>query len=182
MGQWQSKSKNIFLSNKWIEVASEQIETKNGFIIDEFYTIKQADSICVIAINSKGMYLINKVYRHGSMTENFEFPCGLIDDSELPMEAANRELFEETGYVAGEIFLVGTVYQNPANNSSKNYCYLAINCVKQSNPIENEEEIESYEFDKSKINELIESGEIIQSLHIASYYLTQIFKTQKNKI
>ncbi len=57
-------------------------------------------------------------------------PAGYIEEGELPIEAAKRELLEETGYKALEMIPLGSFYQDQGCSAACNYYYLALNCVK----------------------------------------------------
>jgi ADP-ribose pyrophosphatase len=57
-----------------------------------------ADAVGIIAMNAKGdKILIGKEFRMAVNSRVYNFPAGLIDPGEAPVETAIRELFEETG-------------------------------------------------------------------------------------
>jgi len=55
-----------------------------------------------------------------------EIPGGLVEHNDNAEKAARRELFEETGYRASEMFLLGSVHPNPAIQNNLCYTFLAI--------------------------------------------------------
>lgn len=58
--------------------------------------IKSNDWICVV-VEKDGQFLMEKQFRYGLGIEEIEFPCGIIEDNETPLNAAQREVKEETG-------------------------------------------------------------------------------------
>lgn len=60
-----------------------------------------------------------------------ELPSGYIDSGEEPIDAARRELREETGYEADNLIKLAEYYQDQGCSRAYNYCFLAENCVKR---------------------------------------------------
>jgi 8-oxo-dGTP pyrophosphatase MutT (NUDIX family) len=73
-----------------------------------------------------------------------EFPAGYIEDEETPLEAAKRELLEETGYTSNSMIFLDEVYSSPGIDYSKTYIVLAENCEKVSEPTGRGTELLSY--------------------------------------
>jgi len=70
-------------------------------------------------------FLIVNQFRHGSGTLSREFPAGVVDPGETPLEAAVRELREETGHTAAEMIPIGKINPNPAFMSNTSWTFLA---------------------------------------------------------
>jgi ADP-ribose pyrophosphatase len=68
----------------------------------------------ILARTKEGKFVINKEYRHPPGKWLLSCPGGRIDSGESPIEAAKRELLEETGYGGGQFTLVGSAYPMPA--------------------------------------------------------------------
>ena len=79
-----------------------------------FYRIDSGDWVNIVPITPGGDVVLVKQYRHGLDDFTVETPGGMVDLGETPMEAAGRELLEETGYRAAEIVPLGGVNPNPA--------------------------------------------------------------------
>ncbi len=72
------------------------------------------DAAAILAKTKEGRLIINREYRHPTGKWLLGCPGGRIDPGESPMEAAKRELLEETGYGNGNFTLMGQAYPFPA--------------------------------------------------------------------
>ena len=73
----------------------------------EFFVIEAPDWVNVVAVTDGDEVLLIRQYRHGIESETIEIPGGCIDPAETPLEAAKRELLEETGYVSDDWSCIG---------------------------------------------------------------------------
>lgn len=94
-----------------------------------FFLLDAPDWVTVIPLlkDNKGIdcFLMVEQYRHGSNEITLEFPAGMVDDGEMPLKAAKRELLEETGYSSGKIIEIGAVSPNPAFMNNLTYTFIA---------------------------------------------------------
>ena len=65
-------------------------------------------AVMVIPVTPSGLHLMIKVYRHPSKQYLWEFPAGVMEDGETPIESAHRELVEETGITPESLELLGS--------------------------------------------------------------------------
>ena len=95
----------------------------------EYFLLNTPDWGNVVALTTddqgRECFVMVRQFRHGTMQVCLEFPGGVIDRGEDPMEASAREFAEETGYVADELTLIGEIHPNPAFMSNSCYTYLA---------------------------------------------------------
>lgn len=83
-------------------VTSEQVLEPTG-IQTRREIVRHTGSIVVLATQESGndpLILLERQYRHAAASFLWELPAGRIDEGELPLPAAKRELLEETGYTA----------------------------------------------------------------------------------
>jgi 8-oxo-dGTP pyrophosphatase MutT (NUDIX family) len=91
-----------------------------------FSLIECVDWVNVIALTPDDRVVLVRQYRAGTDAICLEIPGGMVDEGETPLEAAVRELEEETGYTAREWRLLGSVSPNPAIQSNRLHSFLAL--------------------------------------------------------
>jgi ADP-ribose pyrophosphatase len=83
----------------------------------------------ILAKTKEGKLIINKEYRHPTGKWLLSCPGGRIDPGESPLEAAKRELLEETGYGGGTFSILGNAYPFPAVTDQVIYYIYVENAV-----------------------------------------------------
>ena len=83
-------------------------------------------AVAVIPILSDGRVIMERQYRYAHGRVFFEIPAGKLDSrDEPPLEAAMRELREETGAVAKRFTYLGRLDPSPALIDERIHLYLA---------------------------------------------------------
>jgi ADP-ribose pyrophosphatase len=109
----------------------DKCELANGNLLDA--TIIEFRSWAnIVALTRDNEVVSVKQYRHGVCDVLLEFPGGVVEDGEDPIDGARRELLEETGYQASRWIEVGRIYPNPAFQTNTLFCYLALDAEKVS--------------------------------------------------
>ena len=103
----------------------DKCELPNGQIIAP-HLLEYDDEIMVLAMTKSQEVVLIKQYRHGVQEAILELPGGSVDDNESPLEAAKRELLEETGYLSDTFIQVGYGSPNPAIYTNMIYYFLAL--------------------------------------------------------
>jgi 8-oxo-dGTP pyrophosphatase MutT (NUDIX family) len=125
----------------------------------------------VLAMTKDEKVVVIRQYRHGVQEILCEFPGGVVEDGEDPMEGAKRELQEETGYTASSLIEVGRFYPNPALQANTMFFYLALNAEKVE--VQKLDDAEEIEVDLISMDELIamaKRGDFPHGLQVAGLF------------
>ncbi len=98
----------------YFNVRVDQLESHQGHNLSYTCIDIKAHACAILAKTKDGKWVITKEYRHPTSQWLLSCPGGRIDPNELPLEAAKRELLEETGYISHNLHLLGTAYPFPA--------------------------------------------------------------------
>lgn len=131
--KWKQISRKIILDTKFVKVFEDTIELPNGDVIDDYTVIKKPDAVVIIATDESGQLISLQEYKYAVDQVMNTLPAGHIDENENSLEAAKRELREETGYEAEAWEELGTFYDFPSKDSHKSYLVKATNAHKTYN-------------------------------------------------
>ena len=167
--KWKDlESKKLLSKGTWMNLRQEKVQLPSGAIVPEWFVLEFPEWINIIAITKDGDFVMEDQYRHALGETHYELPAGVVDEGETPLEAAKRELTEETGYGGGEWSLFMTTSPNPTNHTNRSYTFLAVGVEKLSEQHQEEtEDINVDIFTREEVKQLLEAGEIIQALHAA---------------
>lgn len=142
----------------------------------EFYYIDSRDWVIVVAKTPLNELILIRQFRWGSDELSWEFPGGIIDDGEDPVEAGLRELQEETGYVAKSGRLIGHARPNPA--ILNNFCHIVlaedVELHHEGTDWDEHEEIEVRALPEPTVLEWAADGEISHSLALTGLLFYQL--------
>ncbi len=137
----------------------------------EMFVLDQPDWVNVIPLTDDKHIVMIEQWRHGSRSVHLETPGGLMEKGESPAACAQRELLEETGYVAGDLTLLGTTHPNPALQSNRQHHVLARPCRRVGPPPPDPaEDIQVRLIPVADLPGLVRAGQITHGIVIAGFY------------
>ena len=141
----------------------------------DFYVLDAPNWVNVVALTTNDELLLIEQWRHGVQALTWEIPGGMVDPGEDAATAAQRELKEETGYVAQRWFRLGEVMPNPAIQSNRCATYLALDCRQEGLPeFDGNERIRAITVPFAETQKWVVEGRIQHALVIAALHWEQL--------
>lgn len=177
------ESKSLFKGNV-TEYVVEKVRLPNGQFAQREIVRHDAAS-AVIAFTENDEIVLVKQYRKAIESESVEIPAGLLDEEdESGLEAAKRELEEETGYQAEHWSPVTSFYSTPGFTDEYLEIYEAHGLKKVENPLaqDDDENLELIIATYDEAWELYEKGLLRDSKSVfALFYWKMKRLMKKNK-
>ena len=131
---WQRERSEPGPDLRILSVRHDWMRHPNGEPLLKRLVLESVDWINIVALTPNGLSVMVKQFRFGIGDCTVETAGGMVDPGETPLEAAQRELLEETGYGGGEWSSLGAVEPNPAIHPHLCHHFLADGVEKLAEP------------------------------------------------
>ena len=176
--KWTTISSKQLIERPWLNVRRDTVQLPDGRIHKEYYVLHYPTWVNVIAITKDGMFIIERQYRHAIAEVSTELCAGCAEEGETPIEAAKRELLEETGYSGGTWTEIMVIAPNSSTMDNYCHCFLATDVEKTSEQhLDTTEDIHIYYATREEIFAMLHNGEFKQAMMVAP--LWKYFATSK---
>ena len=131
---WKIIDQQYLEKNDWVCLRKDSCETPAGVKIEDYYIMELNDVASVVALTKDNEIVLVQEYKHGVQKEVLQIPSGYVDDGEDALEAAKRELLEETGYGDGNWVSLGKFTGSPGKLNHYYHFFLVTDVEKVSEP------------------------------------------------
>ena len=167
--KWRVLHSEYLARKPWFTVRHESLALPDGRTIPDYYVFEYPEWVNITAIDREGRFVMIDQYRHGLGETSYEIPAGVVEPSDASLlDAARRELREETGYGGGEWRLLTSISANPATQNNLTHCFLATGVERLGEQqLDATEDIRVHLFSRSEVLELLRTDRIRQALMAA---------------
>ena len=161
-------NRELKYSGTMIEIYSDTIIVPNGNVVHWDF-VKHNGAAAVVPITDDGKVVMVRQFRNALDRETLEIPAGGLDSLDEPtLDAAARELEEETGYKSNDLVFLITVATTVAFCNEKIDIYLARNLIQSKQHLDEDEFVEVEEYTVDELVDMIYAGKINDAKTIAA--------------
>lgn len=193
---WEEIRTEHIVQDEWIDFRKSAYRFPDGSVFEPYYSYSRRDYVVIVASDEEGNYLCVRQFRQGIKEVTTEFPAGGIERTdgreygiraesegersccpgaaEDALDAAKRELLEETGYVSDDWHHLLTVPSNATMADNYAYIFSAAGCHRiREQSLDETEFLNIRKYSAAEIEELIAEGGFQQAVHVMAWLLTQ---------
>jgi ADP-ribose pyrophosphatase len=143
----------------WLQVDTERVQLPNGNET-ELAIVRHPGATCILPFLREDEVILIRQYRHATGGNILEVPAGKLDPDEAPEACARRELIEETGYRAGRIEHLSSIWTTPGFTDEVIHLYAAFELEHVGQQLEADEVIELVPMSLGDALSCVFSGEL----------------------
>lgn len=179
-GDWQINHTEKIFGNDFFTVFQDDVIDPAGEEA-KYATIHLKKSVAVIALDDANNVYLTEQFRYALGRKSVEVIAGAIDDeSEKPLESANRELKEEVGITAKNWDELGSVVSNTSLAQDTKYLFLARDLSFAEPERETTEQIETLKYNFTDALEKAMNGAIDHDLTCLLLLKAERFLTKES--
>lgn len=144
MRPWTTRSRRTLLDvSPWLSVEERTVELPDGRVIEDWPWVESREFANVVAVTEADDFLLFRQTKYAVEGTTLGPVGGYLDPGEAPLDAARRELLEETGYEATAWTSLGRYVVDGNRGCGVGHLYLARGARKVAEP--NADDLEEQE-------------------------------------
>ncbi len=159
----------LMYQGDFIRVRKDNVRLPDGNVASREY-ITHPGAVAVLALLDNGNLVMERQFRYAPQREFIELPAGKIDHGEDILVCAQRELLEETGYVASKWVHLATAWPCIGYADERMEYFLARGLSQQGRKLDDGEFLEVFELPLAEALEWVRLGKINESKTIVGLF------------
>ncbi len=172
-------SKQLF-NGMFMRLMHDKVELPDGSEGVREYILHNG-AVAIIAITKDNHIVLERQYRHPVKQIMLEIPAGKLEPAEIELNAAKRELKEETGYSTDSWIRLGHCLPCIGYSNEKIIYYLAQNVVPGKAMLDIGEFVETFTIPFNEFVDMAHNGEITDSKTLAGLMLYLGYLNKQSK-
>ena len=165
---WKKLSSKIVFENSWITVREDHVINPGGGENDYGVVHFKNRAIAILPIDDSGNIWLVGQDRYTLDEYSWELPMGGAPHDEDPLDAAKRELKEETGLIAARWSKLMTLHTSNSITDELGFVYVAEDLQQGEQELEETENIELRHLPLSEAIEMAKQGLITDAISVAA--------------
>jgi 8-oxo-dGTP pyrophosphatase MutT (NUDIX family) len=142
---WQRLDRKTVYDSKFLKVYEDKVRLSNGKEIDDYTVVEKPSIVMVVASDMEGNVIVLREYKYAADETMLVLPAGHKKNDEASVDAAKRELLEETGFGGGTFTEAGILRDYPTKDLHKVYVVRAEGVTRKADAQHEETESITYE-------------------------------------
>jgi 8-oxo-dGTP pyrophosphatase MutT (NUDIX family) len=161
--------RKTLVERRWMTVHEDRVLLANGREMGEFHVVEAPNWAGIVCVTADAEIVLVRQYRHGIRGNSLELPAGVMEAGEEPLVAAQRELCEETGYLAERWEPVMAFATEPSRQTVRAHFFCALDATPTgTRSLDESEDIDVVRVPCKSVVGLIERGEITHGVHVGA--------------
>jgi 8-oxo-dGTP pyrophosphatase MutT (NUDIX family) len=175
MNQWKTLGSRVVYRNPWLVLREDEVIRPDGE--KGIYSVVEMPLSCgIVAISNDDRIALVSQWRYAHEKLSLEIPTGGSATDERPLDAAKRELIEETGLVARSWAPLGTVDNSNGATTDVAHMFLAEGLTSGQMKRQGDEYVELQWMDFDEAVQLVISGGITESVSVAAILKAKLLR------
>ena len=169
MEKWKIINSKYIERSDWVNWRIDTCELPNGSRLDDYHVSEYPPGVGTVAVTAEKEIILVRQYRHGVRDTLTEIPGGsIMPEDSSPLQAAQRELREETGYSSDQWIELASLSAHPASHQFPVFIFLALDASRTSDQkLDRTEQIEVVRVPIESASDMIRK-QLLQSLGSAA--------------